>query len=362
MIEFARIIGFQSHKETELEFVPGINIIVGNSDTGKSSIVRGLFWAFTNNPSGTAYRNWDLKDKEMTEVTTVFTDGKYVCRERNVGKVNQYLIGNEEGEEYGPFKALRTKVPTEVSDVSKMHSVNMQAQKDKFFLLDKSPGQVAKAFNEVSNLEIMDKAIKEVNSRVRKVTSEISSVDSREAELDELIELSDWIDDCEKEFTTIQKKKHDHEELIEKEESLLKIYNGIIEIEKILDELEYVHAAEEALIKLSSKNQELSKHKEQRRILYSTLKTYGQTKKQLNACKDIDEAEKALKSLYFKWDEHVKNEEVADGIESLLDQFDKFVSEIEDLDTIINAIDLDLEEKWKNVQVCPLCESTIGGD
>ena len=36
---------FQSHSDSELEFDKGINVICGNSDSGKSSIIRSFIWA-----------------------------------------------------------------------------------------------------------------------------------------------------------------------------------------------------------------------------------------------------------------------------------------------------------------------------
>jgi exonuclease SbcC len=46
---------FQSHRETDLEFSPGLNIIVGPSDQGKSAIIRALRWLFYNEPRGTGF-------------------------------------------------------------------------------------------------------------------------------------------------------------------------------------------------------------------------------------------------------------------------------------------------------------------
>lgn len=40
---------FQSHEHTEVEFGPGLNVIVGPSDHGKSALVRALRWLFIMN-------------------------------------------------------------------------------------------------------------------------------------------------------------------------------------------------------------------------------------------------------------------------------------------------------------------------
>jgi len=44
MINSLTIQNFQSHKNTTLEFDNGINIIIGQSDSGKTAIIRALNW------------------------------------------------------------------------------------------------------------------------------------------------------------------------------------------------------------------------------------------------------------------------------------------------------------------------------
>ena len=59
MIKKLHIRNFQSHKDSRLIFSDGVNVIVGNSDSGKSAILRALNWVITNRPSGDSYiSNW----------------------------------------------------------------------------------------------------------------------------------------------------------------------------------------------------------------------------------------------------------------------------------------------------------------
>ena len=48
MIKSVEFQNFQSHKKTILEFVPGVNIIVGLSDAGKSAVMRAIKWCLKN--------------------------------------------------------------------------------------------------------------------------------------------------------------------------------------------------------------------------------------------------------------------------------------------------------------------------
>ena len=58
MIKKIQIQNFQSHKETTLKLDPGVNIIVGTTDSGKTSILRALRWVIWNRPSGDDFRSW----------------------------------------------------------------------------------------------------------------------------------------------------------------------------------------------------------------------------------------------------------------------------------------------------------------
>ena len=48
MIKSLHIQNFQSHKKTTLKFHKGINVVIGQSDSGKSAIIRALNWTINN--------------------------------------------------------------------------------------------------------------------------------------------------------------------------------------------------------------------------------------------------------------------------------------------------------------------------
>ena len=104
----------------------------------------------------------------MNKVVLDTNDGK-LKRERNRSTINRYIVNKQE------LKALRTNVPTEVRNLTKMNFVNLQKQHEPYFLLNEKPGQVAKKLNELANLQIMDKALQIANSFIRNTESKIIS-------------------------------------------------------------------------------------------------------------------------------------------------------------------------------------------
>ena len=88
MIEYIQLRNFQSHKDSELEFSPGVNVIIGDSDQGKTAIMRAFYWLIFGKPSGDSMRKWNTKAD--TEVT-VETAEHQISRIRGKS-VNQYIV------------------------------------------------------------------------------------------------------------------------------------------------------------------------------------------------------------------------------------------------------------------------------
>lgn len=160
MIDAIEIDNFQSHQGTVLSLVPGVNVLTGTSDSGKSAVVRALVWLIQNRPQGVGYRSTFAARDEATRVGLSLADGGWVIRERDGGKLNQYRL---EGLE---LEALRADVPQEVSSLLDLREYNVQGQHDAYFLLQNTPGEVARMLNDVVGLDVIDALLREVNSIV----------------------------------------------------------------------------------------------------------------------------------------------------------------------------------------------------
>ena len=92
MITKIEIKNFQSHKNTVLEFDKGVNVICGESDNGKSAVIRAIRWVVENYPQGTdkINSNWNEDFKEPLSVK-LYTEKGYVERIRDK-KRNGYNI------------------------------------------------------------------------------------------------------------------------------------------------------------------------------------------------------------------------------------------------------------------------------
>lgn len=198
MVKSLKIQNFQSHKDSTFNFSNGVNVIVGQSDSGKSSIIRALNWVVFNRPSGDSFKRYGSKK------TSVDIDG--IVRAK--GKYNSYAIADNE-----PFKAFGQNVPDEIRSILNLDPINFQFQHDPPFLLSQSPGEVAKYLNEIVSLEKIDDSLAHANKRIKQVKNNIDYKEEEISQLEtELVEYN-WIEDADKILIELEKKNSKREGL-----------------------------------------------------------------------------------------------------------------------------------------------------
>lgn len=162
MIESLKLKNFKSHKDSELVFSTGVNIIKGTSHHGKSNIVRAFRWIIENRPSGDSPRNWHTEDE--TSATLVTTDGHTISRIKSEDR-NSYIVDKQ------PLDCVSRTVPEIVKSILNFGEANLQNQFNPYFLLLDSPRDRAKAINKIFNIDIIDQILKELQSEEKRYSS-----------------------------------------------------------------------------------------------------------------------------------------------------------------------------------------------
>ena len=218
MIKSIELKNIQSHENTKIELDKGINCIVGSSNNGKSAILRGLYWARYNRPLGvdTLCSHWALNKKgelndEMS--VTIENENGIVCRKRTKAE-NQYIVNGE------ILNVVKTDVPKEVEQILKLSDTNVQRQLDAPFLLSETSGEVAKYFNHVVRLDIIDKVLTNAESSRRRTKADIEATEKIIKEQEKKKEKYDWLDSVEKLLRKWDTIKENNDELKSKSESL----------------------------------------------------------------------------------------------------------------------------------------------
>lgn len=156
---------FQGHAKLDIEFKPGVNCIVGSSDSGKSAVVRALSLVTRNRPSGDSFVRWGKAKASVT-----LHVGKHVVARERGKRVNVYKINERE------LKAFGAGVPEDVHTLTRMEDINFQMQHDAPYWFGQSDGEVARQLNAIVNLSIVDKTLASIGGQVKTVRTELEFV------------------------------------------------------------------------------------------------------------------------------------------------------------------------------------------
>lgn len=238
MINSLEIKNFQSHINSILTFHPGVNIIIGSSDEGKSVILRVIEWIRNNRPMGLSYiSHWNIDEKDNIEnsiIGKIIIDDNEIIRKRT-NCFNGYIVNN---------KVLETgiEVPDEVRKIFNFTDINIQKQFDSPFLLSKGAGEVARFFNETIKIDDIDRMLSLVENKKRKSKSDLKYIENDLKEINKELNKLKWIDKAGiiiRKLERIIDKVNEYNEKISILEDLInkkiRIRKRIIEYSKIQD-------------------------------------------------------------------------------------------------------------------------------
>lgn len=246
MIELLRVRYFEGHEDSTVEFTDGLNLIIGESNAGKSSIIRAL---------GVVCDNLWQKDMVRTghtfcEVFLKATNGWVECK-RGEG-INEWKTFD--GKEERSYKNIGTGVPEEVTQIlgigrKKWGEIsdmpNFMFQLDKHYMLSEIDGKkassnlVARMMDNAIGLGGMEELIKALSSDLLRDKKSLTEKTAQISELkgsmiDETIYASyqEIVSDCHKlfdEFNETIKEYSDAVELFEQYRELVRVQKKIAE-------------------------------------------------------------------------------------------------------------------------------------
>lgn len=156
MITSIRLHGFQSHVDTQFDLSPGLNIITGPSDAGKTAVIRALRWVALGEPSGDSFVNEAVGFAQVE----IRTEQHSITKTRKGAKTSYDIDG---------CIYEKAEVPIEVTEILGIERVyfgdfetvlQVAFQLDAPFLLSESPSAGAKVLGKLAHAEVVDHALK----------------------------------------------------------------------------------------------------------------------------------------------------------------------------------------------------------
>lgn len=283
---------FQAHKDTTVQFDKGLNIIVGESNNGKTSILRGILWAIDNQPLG---NDFIMAGENDCSVTINFSDGTYIERGRTVKDTGYYKIRyiDDNGKYIDQtYRGFTNAVPIEIANVHQMPKVNITkdiethlnvlSQLDGPFLLTESPLVKASAIGRITGTHVIDAAIKESNKTIQSNRKLAKSY-----------------------FEDLQQKENERKQLpdIKLMEAFTKKYAYIVK---------YITKLNDSVIKLNANLQQISQYQQQ---MMQEKERYERLKKVAALLPIIQAAKDKFNKVMFLHGKLIKHQELSLQIE-----------------------------------------------
>jgi exonuclease SbcC len=229
-----RIENFQSHEDTEFELSPGINLLVGSSDAGKSAVLRAINLAYHNQPRG---NDFIRQGCDEARVHIWWNDGCYLCRIKGEHR-NAVLIKDKDGFEEG-YERIGATLPPEVLAVLGNPPIDEESgpiayadQHQPLFLVTLSSSELPRTISRLTGIDDFEEAaellnkkantanrqIKDSTKRIENYNEQLKTYDSLDAQLnhmDKMEHLSEQIDEISDVVTNARNLKQNYDDLME---------------------------------------------------------------------------------------------------------------------------------------------------
>lgn len=152
---------FQVHKHIAVDFGKSITCIRGETDKGKSSILRALRWVCLNDIPGEEFIRIGAKRTVVKLLVKVGKDRHEIVRIRG-GGTNEYWLDSK------VYRSFNNGVPPDIAAVLNLNEINFQAQHDSPYWFTETAGEVSRRLNAIIDLSVIDTALSNVAAEVRK--------------------------------------------------------------------------------------------------------------------------------------------------------------------------------------------------
>ncbi len=237
MIKSLGLVNIQSHKETVIEFHHGFNVICGDSDSGKSTILRTISWIDENKPNPNILKSWFCKKNEgmAAEVTFVEQDGSEVSIIKERPKTTSSYTITKGTNKPVTLDTVARSVPEEVASLINFSELNFKGQHDPY-LLKMTGGQLAKIINELVGLSAIDKTISYQNTKVDRLKSEYASTTKNIEAIEEEIEKLQYLEELGPKIDQLEKYENERQQISHK---ITLLNNLITDIKGTESEIEF---------------------------------------------------------------------------------------------------------------------------
>jgi len=331
-----QICNFQSLTKADLEFVPGLNLIVGESNSGKTAILRAILAAVLNQGAAKHFIQFGKKSASVTiEIGSVAL--KWIRRKDTVDYQVTQKGGVEEHKKAGRDTAF-SFVPGLPFFEDRGSIVNISGEWDTMFPFDRTPSELFKLFESMIQIGDSKKAFDifkadegEIKAEIVECEQQISINDEKVSVYRDALSRVD-VGDLERVVTEL-------EEVFASYKVIKERYASVTDL---------VHTLR-ALVVIPDDNVDLS--------MFDTYSKLVRSSHNIRLWTEQSEVEiPEFTEDLTPFDEYAALVAVEKRVKDATVAYSKVVSDLKDTEADLEEVELELKE----FKTCPLCGATIG--
>ena len=346
-IKQVKLINFQDHKETTVDFTEGVNLIVGSSDAGKSAILRAVNFVFQNDLRGNSFIRVGTTE---CSVTIVFSDGVEITRVKGTD-VNNYIL-KDENEELHVFSKVASTVPEQIQKYlgnppldDKKRPIAYADQMANLFLVDLNSSDLPRTLSELTGIQHLQTAAETLGKNARSYDRSIKERNDKIKKLNDDLVQYQYVDKDYDSISTIQSELNNLSNTLE---NINKARNFIKRNNEISSEAKKIN-------NLSSKYKSLADIKPQIENLSNLLTSIKTSRIHLSfhikKTKEFKSTKADLDKYSNLCNEVFKNKlESVSGLKSNLETAEKYHNQNTTLLSSIEKVKVDLQSEQTNIE------------
>jgi exonuclease SbcC len=359
-----KIKNYQAIKEASLEFEPGVTVIIGSSNNGKSSIIRSIEAAI-NNKGGSDFVNYDADSCEVTieDLGHKIVWSKHKSSNKSFYNIDGQVlnkIGQKQLEEVGQLLNM-----SEVQVNNDKFRLNFWKQLDFPFLVGKTHYQLFDFISKSRDQEIISNLEDVTSSDIKNTNAELSDLNAKiDLKTKDIIGITEDIDVLKK-FDVFDVSTFEALYIaIEKLERLIVNY-------KIIKEK--VYTATKQFFEAKKKHEEFKKFFQIFKNELADFNKFAYTidlfKKEksiketlLFLKKDIDDKKNKVKHINNIVDDFENNEKHFKKLSFFVNSYLKLLNTQNDHEQFINNVNQKIKDyntELETFDVCPFCSSSL---
>lgn len=337
-----------------MDFHPGVNVIIGSSNSGKTSILRALYWAVYNRPSGLSFVSHWNRDKKGNPIkptrVTVQNDCELLSRIRSQ-ELNGYEIGTEINDQI--LEAIGMDVPDDISRAFNLDAVNIQRQMDAPFLLSESSADVARFFNAIIRLDLIDRVLGKAESKRRENNKEKIRLEQEQKTIDGEIKLYYWIEEAEQLASKIQIRESRIEVYSQMQETLQQSVDDYTDKQKEVGKQKIIVSAVPLIEKIETISIALRQKCETLSRLQDSSDSWKEQKKNIKGAVDFSKVEKMITTIDEFRKQIYEKVQVQEKLLAEIDEYKNTNGDIGKYGLLIVRAEKELPK------ICPYCNQPL---